>query len=316
VGEKRQQEGRHRRLFELASQQHGVVSTRQLDGLGYSPSSAAKAARTGRLRRLHRGVYAVGHKPLTWEGRCLAAVLAARPAVASHLSAGWLWGILRNRPGTIHVTARAPRRAKRAFVVHRADLTISDRTIRGDIPVTSLARTLLDLAAMLSMSRLETALERSEERGHFDLLALEDLLGRVGHHPGVGKLRRALAIYRDRDPAFERSRLERRFRGLVKRAGLPAPAMNLNVLGYELDAYWEPERFAVELDVYETHGSHAAFEGDRFRQEDLKLKGVEMIRVTGPRLDREPEAIVARVAAHLARRRRELGLRGRAHLAG
>ena len=88
--------------------------------------------------------------------------------------------------------------------------------------------------------------------------------------------------------------------------------MNFNVLGYELDAYWEPERFAVELDVYETHGSHAAFERDRLRQEDLKLKGVEMIRVTGPRLDREPQAIVERVAAHLELRRRELAADGAA----
>ena len=82
--------------------------------------------------------------------------------------------------------------------------------------------------------------------------------------------------------------------------------MNFNVLGYELDAYWEPERFAVELDVYETHGSHAAFERDRLRQEDLKLKGVETIRITGPRLDSEPQAIVERVAAHLKLRRRQL----------
>jgi very-short-patch-repair endonuclease len=93
---------------------------------------------------------------------------------------------------------------------------------------------------------------------------------------------------------------------LVRRKGLPAPSMNLNVLGYEIDAYWEPERFAVELDVYETHGSRAAFERDRLRQEDLKLKGVESIRITGPRLDREPQAIVARVAAHLRLRRRQL----------
>jgi very-short-patch-repair endonuclease len=305
VGEKRHEEGRHRPLFELASQQHGVVSTRQLDGLGYSPSSAAKAAKAGRLRRVHRGVYAVGHEPLTWEGRCLAAVLAARPAVASHLSAAWLWGILRNRPGTIHVTAPASRRARRAFVVHCADLAARDRTTREAIPVTSLARTQLDLAAMLSMHRLESVLERSEERRHFDLVALEDVLDRAGHHPGVGKLRRALAIYRE-DPAFERSKLERRFRRLVKGAGLPTPSMNLNVVGYELDAYWERERFVVELDVYETHGSHAAFERDRLRQEDLKLQGVEMIRVTGPRLDREPERVMERVRAHLEQRRREL----------
>jgi very-short-patch-repair endonuclease len=124
------------------------------------------------------------------------------------------------------------------------------------------------------------------------------VLGRAGHHPGVAKLRRALAIYRDQDLVFERSKLERRFRRLVKRTGLPMPSMNLNVAGYEVDAYWERERFVVELDVYETHGSHAAFERDRLRQEDLKLKGVEMIRVTGPRLDRESGRVIERVAAH------------------
>ncbi|MGC1165980.1 MAG: hypothetical protein WA862_07725 [Solirubrobacterales bacterium] len=161
---------------------------------------------------------------------------------------------------------------------------------------------------MLSSSRLERVLERSEERGTFDLGAIEELLGRTVGHPGHGRLRVAVAIYGKslEDPAFERSKLERRFRRLVKRAGLPAPSMNFNVFGYELDAYWEPERFAVELDVYETHGSHAAFERDRLRQEDLKLRGVEMIRVTGPRLDRDPQAIVERVAAHLELRRRQL----------
>jgi hypothetical protein len=294
-------------LLELATRQHGVVSTRQLKTLGYGRNSASKANRVGRLRRIHRGVYAVGYEPLTWEGRCMAAVLAARPAVASHLSAGWLWGLLRSRPGTIHVTAPTSGRAKRPFVVHFAALSSQDLTEARGIPTTSTSRTKLDLAAMLPTSRLVSVLERSEERGLFDLAALDDLLARTQGHPGRGRLRTALAIYRERDPAFVRSRLEGRFRRLVKKAGLPAPAMNLNVLGYEVDAYWEAERFVVELDVYETHGSHAAFESDRLRQEDLKLKGVEMIRVTGPRLDREPEAVVARVAAHLEQRRRQLG---------
>jgi hypothetical protein len=289
----------------LATLQHGVVSTRQLDGLGYSKSSASKAAMAGRLRRIHRGVYVVGHEPLTWEGRCLAAVLAARPAVASHLSAGWLWQVLRYQPGTIHVTAPAPRRSRRAFSVHIADLLARDQTVLEEVPVTSLARTLLDLAAMLSPLQLERALERSEELQKFDLGAIEDLLARSVGHPGHGRLRKALAIYRE-DPAFVRSKLERRFLDLVKRAGLPTPSMNLNVAGYELDAYWEPERFVVELDVYETHGSHAAFERDRLRQEDLKLKGVEMIRITGPRLDREPRATVERIRALLEQRRRQL----------
>lgn len=235
----------------------------------------------------------------------MAAVLAAPLAVASHFSAGWLWGLLRNRPGTIHVTVPTPRRSKRAFVVHCADLPARDRQERNGVPVTSLARSLLDLAAVSSATGLERALERAEELQVFDLVAMDEILGRAGHHPGATTLRRTLATYRD-DPVFVRSKLERRFLGLVKKAGLPTPAMNFNVAGYELDAYWEPERFVVELDVYETHGSHAAFERDRLRQEDLKLKGVEMIRVTGTRLDREPQGVIERVAAHLEQRRRDL----------
>jgi predicted transcriptional regulator of viral defense system len=121
VGDQRLQV-RHGALAELATRQHGVVATRQLDAIGYSKSSVAKAARVGRLHRVHRGVYVVGQRRLTWEGRCMAAVLASYPSVASHLSAAWLWGLLRSRPETLHVTRRGPRPRKRPFVVHRADL--------------------------------------------------------------------------------------------------------------------------------------------------------------------------------------------------
>jgi AbiEi antitoxin C-terminal domain len=235
----------------------------------------------------------------------MGAVLAARPAVASHFSAAWLWGLTRSRPGTIHVTVPTPRRAGRPFVAHFAELPAGDQTERKGIPVTSLARTLLDLAAVLSAARLERVLERAEELRLFDLIALEEILARSGHHPGIGKLRAALEIYRE-DPAFVRSKLELRFLELIEAAGLPTPSMNFVVEGLELDAYWERQRFVVELDVYETHGSHAAFERDRRRQDDLLLVGVEMIRVTGPRLRGEPAATVERVAAHLERRRREL----------
>jgi hypothetical protein len=137
------------------------------------------------------------------------------------------------------------------------------------------------------------------------LQKIEEILDRNPGHRGAGEIRRALAIYRP-EPAFTRSNLEQRFLKLVREAGLPAPAMNYNVSGLELDAYWERERFAVELDVYETHGTHAAFERDRLREDDLLLIRVETMRVTGPRLRREPGATIDRVAAHLARRRREL----------
>lgn len=282
------------------------MSTRQLDRLGYGRNSAAKANRVGRLRRLHRGVYAVGHERLTWHGRCMAAVLAVRPSVASHLSAGWLWGLLRYRPETPHVTAPTERRQRRGFVVHCAVLPSADLAAIEGIPVTSLPRTLLDLAVMLSEDQLGKAIERAEELGLFDLRAIVELLARSGSHSGAGRLRAALAIYRE-EPAFTRSGLERRFLELIREAGLPAPAMNFVVAGYEIDAYWEPQRFAVELDVFETHGTRLAFERDRRRADDLLLAGIEVIRVTGPRLGCEPERTIERVAAHLRRRRAELG---------
>jgi very-short-patch-repair endonuclease len=306
VGDKRQGGlERHGGLFELATRQHGVVSTRQLAVLGYTRSSAAKAARVGRLRRLHKGVYVVGHEHLTWHAYCHAAILAVRPSVASHLSAGWLWGLLRYRADTIHVTAPTPRRQRRGFVVHASRLARADLSWVDGIPVTALPRTYLDLAVDLSPDSMDKALERAEERGILDLGPVDELLCRSVGHPGHAPLSRALAIYRP-DPTVTRSDIERDFRELVEAGGLQPPSMNFVVGGYELDAYWEEERFGVELEVYETHGSRAAFERDGARQEDLMLLGIETIRISGSRLRREPQAVVARVAAHLERRRGEL----------
>jgi very-short-patch-repair endonuclease len=235
----------------------------------------------------------------------MAAVLAARPAVASHLAAAYLLELVRFRPETIDVTAPSPRRSRRDFRVHHASLQAADITVIDAISLTALPRTLLDLAATLSEERLMKALERAEELQVFDLGPIEELLARAGGHPGAGRLRRALAIYRP-EPAFTRSGLERLFLSLVRKAGLPMPAMNHVVSGFELDAYWERERFVVELDVFETHGTHVAFERDRERQDELLALGIEMIRVTGPRLRREPQAVMRRVADHLERRRRDL----------
>jgi hypothetical protein len=175
-------------------------------------------------------------------------------------------------------------------------------TEREDIPVLSLARTHLDLAATLPPARLTRTLERAEELQLFDLAAFDELLARVTHHRGVKPLREALDLYRP-DPTFTRSGVEERFLRLVKAAGLSVPAMNYNVAGLELDAYWESERFAVELDVYETHGTRAAFERDRLRQEDLLLAGIEMDRVTGLRLKREPRQVMERLGRLLTQRR-------------
>jgi very-short-patch-repair endonuclease len=229
-------------------------------------------------------------------------------ALLSHGSAAWLWGLYRYSPSVIDVTAATRRHRRDGLRIHHATtLVAADRDECEGIPVTSVARTLLDQAARVPDQRFERLLERSEELGLFDLRSVDELLARAGGHPGIGRLRRGLAIYRP-EPAFLRSRTEKRFLDAVRRAGLPSPATNVNVSGFELDAYWERERFAVEIDVFETHGTRAAFERDRLRQDDLQLLGIEMTRVTGPRLDRDPRAVARRVGEHLRRRRRELGL--------
>jgi very-short-patch-repair endonuclease len=283
--------------------------------LGYSEDVLLEWAEARRLLRLHQGVYAVGHRRLSWYSHCWAGVLGAEPnetdevvwpAVASHGSAAYLWGLYRYAPEAIDVTAPIRRRAKRRFRVHFSSiLAPEDRGERQGIPVTSVPRTLLDLAIRARPDRLERLLERAEELELLDVAAVEALLGRAGGHRGRGRLARALAAYRP-EPSFTRSRFERQFRHRVTAAGIPEPSMNLNVEGYELDAYWPDLRFAVELDLFETHGTRAAFERDRLRQEELKLVGIEMIRVTRPRFLREPEAVIANLAALLQRRRREL----------
>jgi len=278
-----------------------VVATRQLDAIGYTRSSVAKAAKVGRLHRVQRGVYVVGQRRLTWHGWCMAAVLASTPSVASHLSAAWLWGLLRSRPETNHVTCRVGRRAERSFVVHRAGLAPADLTRRDGIPVTSLSRTILDVAVTSRPRTVRRHLQVADDLKVFDLREMEDLLARTKGHRGQAKVRAALDLYEER-PIFTRSGLERRFLEVVREAGLPEPSMNLFVEGYEVDAWWEAERFGVELDVYETHGSPLSFEEDRVRDDELLLAGIETTRVTGPRLDREPEVVVDSIRRHLARR--------------
>jgi predicted transcriptional regulator of viral defense system len=302
VGDKGLRVG-HQALAELAARQHGVVATRQLAALGYGRNAVAKAANVGRLHRVHRGVYAVGHRRLTWHGRCMAAVLASHPSVASHLSAAWLWGLLRSRPEGVHVTRRSPRPRMRPFVVHTADLAPADLTRRDGIPVTSLSRAILDMAVTSRPRTVGRHIQLADDLQVFDLREMHDLLERSKGHRGRAKVRAALETYDER-PVFTRSGLERRFLEVVREAGMPEPAMNRFVAGFEIDAWWEAERFGVELDVYETHGSRLSFEEDRVRDDELLLAGIETTRVTGPRLDREPDAVVESVRRHLERRAR------------
>lgn len=180
-----------------------------------------------------------------------------------------------------------------------------DRDSVDGIPTTAVPRTLLDFAAV-DPYFLKIALDRCAQRGLLDLIAIDAIIVRSRGFRGVARLRDALGVHRTL--AFTRSGLERRFLELVWGSDLPQPSMNLFIEGYELDAYWQLEQFAVELDTYDYHGSPVAFEADRLRQEDLKLAGIEMTRITGARMDREPEAVIARLRRLLTQRQRELGL--------
>lgn len=289
----------HLDLAELATRQHGVVSAWQLRGLGYRENLITIEAKRGRLRRIHRGVYAVGHEALTWEGHCMAAVLANSRTVASHWSAGWLWGLQRTRPsGRFHLTAARRRHRRPEFNLHAAALIEEDLTRVRGIPVTSVARTALDLAA-LDAGGTSARLKRLEDGEHrLDLRQFEALLARSKGHKGWAALAEAVDLYRH-DPTVTRSGLERRFRALIRRSGLPRPSMNFVVAGYELDCYWPEQRLAVELDTYGTHGSRLSFEEDRLRQRKLGLLGITLERVTDRQLDREADEVLRAVAARL-----------------
>jgi very-short-patch-repair endonuclease len=167
------------------------------------------------------------------------------------------------------------------------------------------ARTALDLASVVRFRNLRRLIRRSEELRVFDLSDFRSVLARNRGHRGAFPLERALTIYEP--PRFTRSQLEREFLALAERHGLGSPVTAFNIAGYELDVYWPDLRFAVELDVYATHGAHEPFEEDRRRDEDLKLAGIELTRVTGRRLEREPRQMMKRVARLLDQRREQLG---------
>jgi len=297
----------HDGLARLAEDQYGVVSRSQLVKLGYSDAAVSRAVRSGRLHRLLRGAYAVGHAAVPPHGRCLAAVLACGSgALLSHSSSAWLWGLTGTCPIRPHVTVPTRGHQHSSVQLHHSTiLTDEDCDEFERIPTTAVPRTMLDLAANHRARRLESVIEKAEHRGLLDIDRLDSILARAGGHPGRDRLQQAIAIYRD--PIFSRVHTERLFLALINKAGLPQPAINNFVAGHEIDAYWEAERFAVEVDGWDTHRTRAAFERDPLRIEDLKLAGIDAIRITARRIEREPETVGRRLRAHLERCRNILG---------
>jgi predicted transcriptional regulator of viral defense system len=298
----------HRELAEMARRQHGVLSFGQLRELGLSKGHIARAEGAGRLLRVHRGVYAVGHATLSDHGRATAALLVfPGTAVLSHASAAWLWGLLPTAPREAEVTVAARGNKRRGLQVHRVwSLPGEERTTYEGLPVTSVARTLVDFAGTSSARELSRVVDRARRRGKLDVAAIDRILERRSGGFVTERLQEVLQLYRQ--PVFDRARSELLLLDAIHDVGLPAPRINTWEEGCEIDAYWEAERFAVEVDGWETHGSREAFEKDRLRQEDLKLAGIDSIRIAARRIEQEPTVVAKRLKLLLTRRRTELGI--------
>jgi very-short-patch-repair endonuclease len=272
-------------IGELAGGQHGVVSLAQLLELGLTRAAVEGRVRRKRLFRLHRGVYAVGHRALTPNAHCIAAVYACGPgALLSHRSAGAKHGVLGWSPGRIEVTVTGRRRPKGGIAVHHSrSIHPDDRTFVDGIPATSVARTLVDLAEVLDERQLTKAVHQAEVRRMFDLRAIEAALARVPGRKGRHRLKRVLTAYRS-EPHLLRSEAERRLKQLCEQHNLPQPQFNAWIAGHELDVYWPEAKLALEFDGAATHHTRHAFHDDRRRDRALATEGIQTVRVTWPDL--------------------------------
>jgi very-short-patch-repair endonuclease len=303
----------------LAGRQHGVVALPQLVGLSLGARAVAARVAAGRLHRLHRGVYAVGHPLLTAEARWMAAVLACgEGALLSHRSAAILWGLRESGGPRVDVSAtRRVGRGRAGIRVHwRPSLGVADsRSCRG-VPCTSVARTLLDLAAVLRPSELEHACDRAEQLRLFDGRAIEELLARTRGERGTKRLRETLEQLNP-SSQLTRSENERLMLALCRTYSLTLPVVNgwiqLEGAGFSPDFLWPEAKLIVETDGA-THRTRRAFEGDRRRDQLLAEAGYTTLRFTWRQITGEPERVARTIAAVLQRSATRTSLRGNSAL--
>lgn len=294
-------------IARLAEHQHGVVKRSQLRALGMHARAIDRRIATQRLHVLHSAVYAVGDRALPTLGPLAAAVYAAgHGAVASHRSAAALHGI-RHYDGWPQVIARPGTRRHSGLEIRRTDLAADETTTVRGIPVTTVARTLLDLGAVLDDIGVEKAVREADYLGLFDLAEVSRLLDRYPRRRGTARLRRAVRVAADSD-VRTRSDMEERFRALVLDANLPEPEMNgtveLGELTIEADVVWRDAKVIVELDGRQAHATRHAFEADRERDPAAAVAGWIVIRVTWRQLSDQRRALVRDVRRLLRERRR------------
>jgi hypothetical protein len=263
---------RDQAIAEIAGRQGGPIAHRQLVQLGLAPRTIRNWVASGRLHRLFRGVYALGHEAITAKGRMMGPVLAyGDEALLSHRHATEWWGFARTSRKDVDVTvpgrSKAGQEGITPHLVRRLDPR--DVTVHEGVPITTVARTLLDYAEVVPRNRLKRAIEEADRLRMFDGFAIQELLARSPGRRGLKPVRELLSdfVYDE----FSRQELEALFFDLCKEAGLLLPTMNAVICGYEVDAYWPGTNLIVELDSRAFHLNAKAFEADRLRDAELLL---------------------------------------------
>jgi hypothetical protein len=289
-------------IRELVARQHGVIARRQLLALGLSGGGIDHWVRNGRLVPVRRGAYALGHTELRREGFALAAVLSVGDgALLSHRSAARQWGLRPWSGAFVELTVRSHNgRLRRTDLrIHRStELEDWEVTENIGIPITTPARTLLDLAAVVPPHHLRRAVERAERLELYDHRAVLRTLRAHPRRPGSKALVALLGDLHDHGTdTVTRSDLEAMFLQLCLDHGLPRPQVNHYENGRELDFRWPDRRLVVETNGFAFHRTRSAFEADHDKRLDLEAAGWRVISLTWRQVTQRP----ARVAAHVRR---------------
>ena len=256
----------------------------------------ARWVRDARICRRRHGVYTLGHAVLSIRGELIAALLyAGLGAALSHTTAAWWWGLLAVEPRRIHLSAPVTRVSAADLIVHRPRRL--ERVVHRGLPVTPVARTVLDSAASVSPRALRKLLAEVEFLGIVDLEEIDAAMTRG--HPGSAALRRALAAHRP-ELARARSPLEERFVELCERYDVPMPRVNAEVCGFVVDAVWPDEGLVVELDGRAGHATAARMEADRRRDLALRAAGLDVWRYTWGQLTDSAPLIAEELKRRLA----------------
>jgi very-short-patch-repair endonuclease len=300
---------KHRGFAALTAGQHGLITAAQARDLGFGPNAIARRVRSGEWERVLPTVYRLSSSRVTPRQAMLAATLwGGAGAVLSHASAGVLWGISGLRAEQAELWVPPTRRVRSGqVVVHRGDVQPRERRMVDGIPVTSVARTLVDLAARFDDESLDAAIDDVLSRGLTTIGALGRAasLASDAKRPGAARFGRLLENFGHGRAA--ESRLETRVRRLLHEAGLSAVRQHevvLNGRRYRLDFAWPDLGVAVECDGFSAHGGRIAFERDRRRWADLTAAGVLVVPVTWRQATQHPTEFLERVRAALARRGR------------